>query len=59
MEIGARIGANATILPGIRIGKDSVIGGGAVITKDVEPYSIVAGNPARVIGTVPEEHRKH
>ena len=59
VEIGARIGANATILPGIRIGKDSIVGGGAVVTKDVESYSIVAGNPARVIGTVPEEDRKH
>lgn len=59
VETGVRIGANSTILPGIRIGRDSVIGGGAVVTKDVEPYSMVIGNPARVIGTVPEKHRKY
>ena len=38
-----------TILPGVTIKKGAVIGGGSVVTKDVEPYSIVAGNPAKVI----------
>lgn len=37
------------ILPGRRIGKGSIIGAAAVVTKDVEPYNIVGGNPARVI----------
>ena len=46
---GARIGANATILPGITIGEEAVIGSGAVVVKDVEPKSVVAGNPAREI----------
>jgi len=41
------IGANATILPGIRIGKEAFIGAGAVVTKDVKPYTTVVGNPAR------------
>lgn len=41
------IGARAIILPGIRIGKGAVIGAGAVVTKDVSPYTVVAGVPAR------------
>jgi acetyltransferase-like isoleucine patch superfamily enzyme/2-polyprenyl-3-methyl-5-hydroxy-6-metoxy-1,4-benzoquinol methylase len=45
----AWIGAGATILPGVRIGEGAVIGAGAVVTADVEPYSVVAGIPARVI----------
>jgi len=43
------IGANVTILPGVNIGECSVIGAGSVVTKDVEPYTIVAGNPAKVL----------
>jgi maltose O-acetyltransferase len=43
------IGARAILLPGIRIGRGAIIGAGAVITKDVESFAIVAGNPARLI----------
>ncbi|WP_417872064.1 CatB-related O-acetyltransferase [Winogradskyella sp.] len=43
------IGTNVTILSGVTIGNGAVIGAGSVITKDVQPYSIVAGNPARLI----------
>ena len=43
------IGRNAIILPGVRIGHGSIIGAGAVVTKDVEPYSIVGGIPATLI----------
>lgn len=43
------IGAGATILPGVTIGENSVVGAGSVVTHDVEPNTIVAGNPARVI----------
>ena len=48
----ASIGANATILCGIIIGEYSMIGSGAVVTKDVVPYSLVIGNPGRMIGKV-------
>ncbi len=44
------IGANVTILPGVTIGKGAVVGAGAVVTKDVVPYTVVAGVPAKVIG---------
>ena len=45
----ASIGSNATILCGLNIGEGAVIGAGSVVTKDVPPFTIVAGNPARVI----------
>lgn len=54
---GARIGANSTILPGIKIGMDSLIGAGAVVTKDVKSYEIVTGIPAKKIGEVPKADR--
>ncbi|MFZ3134751.1 acyltransferase [Methanothrix sp.] len=43
------IGANVTILPGVRIGRCSVVAAGSVVTKDVKPFTIVAGSPARPI----------
>lgn len=46
------IGANVTILPGVHIGECAIIGAGSVVTKDVDPYTIVAGNPARPIRKV-------
>jgi acetyltransferase-like isoleucine patch superfamily enzyme len=46
---GASIGSSATILCGIRIGTNGVVGAGAVVTKDVPENAIVAGNPARII----------
>ncbi|MCJ7472342.1 MAG: transferase, partial [Actinobacteria bacterium] len=48
----AKIGANCTILPGVTIGRNSLVGAGSVVTKDVEDNSVVAGNPARVINNV-------
>lgn len=52
VEQGATIGANATILCGIRIGRFSMIGAGAVVTKDVAPFECVVGNPSKVLGFV-------
>lgn len=46
---GASIGANATILPGITIGKDAMVGAGSVVTSNVPPGAVVIGNPARVV----------
>ncbi|GLQ81463.1 hypothetical protein GCM10007881_49840 [Mesorhizobium huakuii] len=43
------IGLRAVIMPGIRIGDGAVVGAGSIVTKDVAPYAIVAGNPARFI----------
>ncbi len=47
---GVGIGSNATILGGVKIGKFALVGAGAVVTKDVPDYAIVAGVPARVVG---------
>ncbi len=52
VEKGASIGANATILPGLRLGQNCMIGAGAVVTRSVPPYAIVVGNPARIVGYV-------
>ena len=46
---GAKIGANSTILPGIVIGVNSLVGAGSVVTKDVPDNAVVAGNPARLV----------
>ena len=47
IEQGAKIGANATVLPGVRIGSGALVGAGAVVTKDVPAGTVVVGNPAR------------
>lgn len=52
------IGANATILCGLTIGEYSLIGAGAVVTKYVPPYSLVVGNPAKIIGKVDKYGKK-
>jgi maltose O-acetyltransferase len=53
--IGARvwIGGATVILPGVTIGEGSTIGAGSVVTRDVPPRSVAAGNPCRVIRTLP------
>lgn len=45
----AKIGANSTLLPDIRIGENALVGAGAVVVEDVPPHTVVAGNPARVM----------
>ena len=54
VEKGASIGANSTIVCGNKIGTYSFIGAGAVVTKDVKPYALVVGNPARQTGWISE-----
>jgi UDP-2-acetamido-3-amino-2,3-dideoxy-glucuronate N-acetyltransferase len=54
---GASIGANATILPGLNIGQYAMVGAGTVVTKDVPPFAIVVGNPARIVGYVQANKR--
>lgn len=49
---GASLGANSTIVCGVRIGEWAMIGAGAVVTKDIPPHSLAIGNPARVIKTI-------
>jgi UDP-2-acetamido-3-amino-2,3-dideoxy-glucuronate N-acetyltransferase len=55
---GASIGSGSTILAGITIGEDAMVGAGSVVTRDVPPKTIVAGNPARGLRTVDEENRR-
>lgn len=50
VRVGASIGGNATILPGLTIGRHAMIGAGSVVTRDVPDYAIVVGNPARIRG---------
>ena len=49
---GARIGVNATLLPHIIIGENSLVGAGSVVTRDVPPRAVVVGSPARVVSDV-------
>lgn len=51
---GAWIGAGATILPGVTIGKYAIVGAGAIVTKDVPDYAVVVGIPAKVVKTLDE-----
>jgi acetyltransferase-like isoleucine patch superfamily enzyme len=49
VKSGAWIGANVTILPGVTIGNNAVVGAGSIVTKNVPDYAVVGGNPAKVI----------
>lgn len=57
VEIGdyAWIGAGATVLPGVRVGRHAVVGAASVITKDVPDYAVAVGNPAKVIKMLDKE----
>lgn len=54
LEENARVGANCTLLPGVRIGRNSLVGAGSVVTRDVPDGWVVAGNPARKVKTIDE-----
>jgi UDP-2-acetamido-3-amino-2,3-dideoxy-glucuronate N-acetyltransferase len=58
VEKGASIGANSTIVCGNKIGSYAFIGAGAVVTKDIEPFALVVGNPARQTGWMSEYGHK-
>jgi acetyltransferase-like isoleucine patch superfamily enzyme len=50
LETGSIVGRGATVVGGVRVGEFAVVGAGAIVRKDIEPYAIVAGNPARIVG---------
>ena len=52
VEQGATIGANATIVGGLRLGRHCLVAAGAVVTRDVDPFTLVMGVPARKVGHV-------
>lgn len=54
VEAGASIGSGSTILGGLTIGRGAMIGAGSVVTRDVPPRAVVAGNPARLLREIPE-----
>ena len=54
---GAWIGAGAIVLPAVTIGEGAIVGAGSVVTRDVEDYAIVCGNPAKKIGDVRDRKR--
>jgi len=54
---GASIGSNATILCGVTIGEGAIVGAGAVVTRDVPPFTIAAGNPARILRRLVEKSK--
>lgn len=61
VEIGNKVfvGAGSIILPNVKIGDNSIIGAGSVVSKDIPPNCIVAGNPARVVGTLDDYLQKN
>jgi acetyltransferase-like isoleucine patch superfamily enzyme len=51
----ARVGGGSVLLPGVTVGQNALVGAGSVVTRDVPDRVIVMGNPARIVGTVPDE----
>ena len=58
VQKGASIGSSATLLSGITVGENAIIGAGSVVTKDVPPDTIVAGNPAKIIRRIKEKGQR-
>jgi acetyltransferase-like isoleucine patch superfamily enzyme len=56
--MGASVGSSVTILAGVTVGEKAIVGAGSVVTKDVPPGTIVAGNPAKVLRIITEEKKK-
>jgi acetyltransferase-like isoleucine patch superfamily enzyme len=56
---GASVGSGATILPNLTIGENAIVGAGSVVTRDVPPNAVTAGNPARVIRYITQERVEH
>ncbi|MCL4105859.1 UNVERIFIED_CONTAM: hypothetical protein GTU68_012497 [Idotea baltica] len=54
LEVGVTIGANATIVCGVKLGKFAFVGAGTVVTRDVLPYALIVGNPGKQIGWMSE-----
>ena len=57
IQKGASVGSGAVVLPGVTIGEGAMVGAGAVVTRDVPPFTVVAGNPARVLRELTAEER--
>jgi len=55
-SLGERVGGASVLFPGITVGENALIGAGSVVTRDVADRTIVAGNPARLVGRVPADH---
>lgn len=55
-EAAQKLGSNATVLPGVTIGEWAVVAAGAVVTKDVPPFTVVGGVPAKVIKAINNEN---
>ena len=58
LKRGARVGVNVTLLPGVVVGENALVGAGSVVTKDVASGTVVAGNPARVVGRAEDFFKK-
>jgi acetyltransferase-like isoleucine patch superfamily enzyme len=55
LEDNVKIFVNAVVMPGVRVGKNSIVGAGAVVSRDVPPNALVMGNPARVVKRLEEQ----
>lgn len=57
IKFGARIGIAVSVLPGVTIGREALIGAGSLVTKDVPDYAVAFGRPAKIVRIVPIEER--